>query len=252
MDVIKGVDSEVGAGLAGGRRRRRRSEALSGVIYGQIRQQILTLELRPGARLNIDQLAFTLSVSATPVREALGRLAAEHLVVADPFRGFAVSELPTPDELEELTQLRRLLEGYAVAAIAGRDITEGIADIEERLRAMERLAESSPVDYVAFNAEDAAFHEMIISLGEKRSLLDCYRALNVHAQVARLYNSSGRYDMQPAILSHRRIVAALTAGDSEGLRQELHAHAELSRLRGSRGVREDGGQEAREGRPGDE
>lgn len=252
MDVIKGVDSEVGEGLAAGRRRRRRSEALSGVIYGQIRQQILTLELRPGARLNIDQLALTLSVSATPVREALGRLAAEHLVVADPFRGFAVSQLPTPDELEELTQLRRLLEGYAVTTIAGRDITEGIADIEERLRAMERLAESSPVDYVAFNAEDAAFHEMIISLGEKRSLLDCYRALNVHAQVARLYSSSGRYDLQPAILSHRRIVGALTAGDAECLRQELHAHAELSKLRGSQGVRGDGSQQVREGRPGDE
>jgi DNA-binding GntR family transcriptional regulator len=244
MDVIKGVDGEAGEGVAAGRRRRRRSEALSGVIYGQIRQQILTLELRPGARLNIDQLALALSVSATPVREALGRLAAEHLVVADPFRGFAVSELPKPDELEELTQLRRLLEGYAVTTIAGRDITEGISDIEERVRAMERLAESSPVDYVAFNAEDAAFHEMIISLGEKRSLLDCYRALNVHAQVARLYSSSGRHDMQPAILSHRRIVAALTADDADGLRRELHSHAELSQLRASSGVRE--------GRSGDE
>jgi DNA-binding GntR family transcriptional regulator len=240
LDVTKDDGGEIDEGPAAGRRRRRRSEALSGVIYGKIRQQILTLELRPGARLNIDQLAFALSVSATPVREALSRLAAEHLVVADPFRGFAVSELPTPDELEELSQLRSLLEGYAVTTIAGRDITKGISGIEERLRSMERLAESSPVDYVAFNAEDAAFHEMIISLGEKRSLLDCYHALNVHAQVARLYSSSGRYDMQPAVLSHRRIVAALTAGDTEGLSRELRAHAELSRLRGSSGVQDPG------------
>ena len=159
-------------------------------------------------------------------------------MVADPFRGFAVSELPTTDELEELTQLRQLLEGYAIEKIAGRDVAEAIQGIEEHRDAMERLAESSLFDYVTFNAEDAAFHEMIISLGKKRSLLDCYRALNVHAQVARLYHSSGRYDTQPAILSHRRIVAALKAGDTEGLRRELYAHAELSQLRGSPGVRE--------------
>jgi DNA-binding GntR family transcriptional regulator len=239
MDMIEEAGGQVGERAAAGRRRRRHSEALSSVIYGQLRRQILTLELRPGARLNIDQLAFSLSVSATPIREALSRLAAEHLVVADPFRGFAVSKLPTPDELEELTQLRQLLEGYAVGRIAGRDVTEAIQGIEEHEGAMERLAESSSFDYVAFNAEDAAFHEKIISLGDKRSLLDCYRALNVHAQVARLYHSSGRYDMQPAILSHRRIVAALKAGDTEGLGRELHAHAELSQLRGSPGVREE-------------
>ncbi len=240
MDVNNSSTSEVGGQLPAAPRRRRRSEALSGVIYGRIRQQVLTLHLRPGARLNIDQLAAELSVSATPVREALGRLAAEHLVVADPFRGFAVSELPTPDELEELMQLRRLLEGYAVETIAGLDITEGVRAVEEHGHAMERLAESTPFDHVTFNAEDAAFHEAIISLGRKRSLLDCYQALNVHAQVARLYHSSGRYDMQPAILSHRRIVAALKAGDSEELRRELHAHAELSQLQGSPEVAEKG------------
>lgn len=236
MDVIKDDAGQVGVRPPAGRRQRRNNEALSSVIYGRLRQQILTLELRPGARLNIDQLGLMLSVSATPVREALSRLAAEHLVVADPFRGFAVSELPTPDELEELTQLRQLLEGYAVEKISGRDVAEAIQGIEEHRDAMERLTESSSFDYVAFNAEDAAFHEMIISLGDKRSLLDCYRALNVHAQVARLYHSSGKYDVQPAILSHRRIVAALKAGDAGGLRRELHAHAELSQLRASLGV----------------
>jgi DNA-binding GntR family transcriptional regulator len=246
MDVIKEAGGQVDERAVAGRRRRRNSEALSSVIYGQLRQQILTLELRPGARLNIDHLAIELSVSATPVREALSRLAAERLVVADPFRGFAVSELPTPDELEELTQLRQMLEGYAVDKIAGRDVTEAIQGIEEHAAAMERLAESSSFDYVAFNAEDAAFHEMIISLGMKRCLLDCYQALNVHAQVARLYHSSGRYDMQPAILSHRRIVAALKAADTEGLRRELYAHAELSQLRGSQGIREKSSQGIRE------
>jgi DNA-binding GntR family transcriptional regulator len=237
MDVINDADGQVGERSAAGRRQRRNTEARSAVIYGQLRQQILTLELRPGARLNIDNLAVRLSVSATPIREALSRLAAEHLVIADPFRGFAVSELPTPDELEELTQLRQLLEGYAVQKIADRDVTEAIQGIEERRRAMERLAESSPFDYVAFNAEDAAFHEMIVALGSQRSLLDCYRALNVHAQVARLYHPGGSYDSQPAILSHRRIVAALAAGDTEGLAQELYAHAQLSQQRGDPAVR---------------
>lgn len=242
MDVINEAGGQAGERSAPGRRARRNSEALSGVIYGQLRQQILTLELRPGARLNIDHLAYKLSVSATPIREALSRLAAEHLVIADPFRGFAVSQLPTPEELEELTQLRQLLEGYAAEKVAGRDVTDAIGGIEERGHAMERLAESSSLDYVAFNAEDAAFHEMIISLGDKRSLLDCYRALNVHAQVARLYHSAGQYDMRPAILGHRRIVAALKAGDTEGLRRELHAHAELSQLRGDTRVQEKTGQ----------
>lgn len=229
--MMSDLGGQSGDRSAATRRRRRNNEALSAVIYGQLRQQILTLELHPGARLMIDHLAFKLSVSATPIREALGRLTAEHLVVADPFRGFAVSELPTPDELEELTQLRQVLEGYAVDKIADRDVSGAIGGIEERRHAMERLAEAPTFDYVQFNSEDAAFHEMIILLGNKRSLLDCYKALNVHAQVARLYHSTGQYDSQPAIQSHRRIVEALKAGDTEKLRRELHAHAELSQLR---------------------
>ena len=66
MDMIEDAGGQVGERSAVGRRGRRNSEALSSVIYGQLRQQILTLELRPGARLNIDHLAFALSVSATP------------------------------------------------------------------------------------------------------------------------------------------------------------------------------------------
>ena len=89
-------------------------------VYEEIREAIIDLRLPPGEPLREAAIAAQLGVSKTPVREALARLEQEGLVETTSFKGAVVSEY-SPRDLEEIYELRELLEGAAArAAAAGR------------------------------------------------------------------------------------------------------------------------------------
>ncbi len=84
----------------------------------QLREAIIRGAYQPGQRLKQQELARTLGCSPVPVREALHRLAAEGFVVIDPQRGARVADFNSR-ELEEIYEMRMMLEGRAAAAGGG-------------------------------------------------------------------------------------------------------------------------------------
>src|ERR1700733_10965868 len=74
-------------------------------VYNQVRSDILAGRLEPGRKLRIQELAASLKVSPSVVREALSRLSAESLVIAEPQRGFRVSPINAAD-VRDLTEVR--------------------------------------------------------------------------------------------------------------------------------------------------
>src|SRR4051812_49803721 len=106
-------------------------------VYEEIRGAIVDLRLEPGAPLREAAIASQLGVSKTPVREALGRLEQEGLVEATSFKGAVVTNYSERD-LQEIYELRELLEGVAVRAAASDADDETLAalrDVIERSRA---------------------------------------------------------------------------------------------------------------------
>lgn len=83
---------------------------LSDETYSQIREMLLTHEIAPGERINIDALARDLDVSQTPVREALARLESDDLVIKEPLRGYQATDLLTVSQIQDLFQFRGLIE----------------------------------------------------------------------------------------------------------------------------------------------
>src|SRR5205807_1901376 len=83
------------------------------VVLTAMREAILTAALPPGTRLRQEKLAQMFGTSRIPVREALRALEYEGLVASLPYRGFTVTELDA-DDIEEVYDLRILLEGHAV------------------------------------------------------------------------------------------------------------------------------------------
>ena len=73
--------------------------------YQHVRSDILAGRLEPDRKLRIQELAASLDVSPSVVREALSRLSAESLVIAEPQRGFRVSPINAED-VRDLTQVR--------------------------------------------------------------------------------------------------------------------------------------------------
>src|SRR3954451_23335924 len=86
-------------------------------VYEEIREAIIDLRLGPGDPLREAAIASQLGVRKTPIREALTRLEQEGLVETTSFKGAVVSGY-SPRDLEEIYELRALLEGAAVRAVA--------------------------------------------------------------------------------------------------------------------------------------
>lgn len=108
-------------------------------VYQDLRADILACRLRPGAKLQINLIAEERSISISGIREALSRLSAEGLVIAEPQRGFRVSPVSRED-LNDLTRTRMDIEALCLS----RSIEQGGVDWESAVvAAMHRLSRTA-------------------------------------------------------------------------------------------------------------
>jgi DNA-binding GntR family transcriptional regulator len=203
------------------------------VAVGWLRDAIATGELRPGDRIGQEAVAAEIGVSLIPVREALRILESEGLVTYRPRRGYLVTELDLAD-FEEIYRLRALLESDAVRRGIGGI---GPAEVEALEEAADECAAAAKADDVAGElAANRRFHFLLFSAAGSpheerliRLLWDAtvaYRAL--------YYALPG--ESAEADKAHRRIIAAVRAGDADRLCGELDAHRQraLDSIRASR------------------
>ena len=138
--------------------RRRDGLSSSEWVYRRLRTMILTGEMRPNTRLVEVHLSEQFGVSRTPVREALKRLAAEQLLIADPLRGLVVYA-PGPGEVEDVYRVREALDALAVRLAVVRITPEATMRLRLALQQMRASIERGDVD-VTVNA-NLAFHNVI-------------------------------------------------------------------------------------------
>jgi DNA-binding GntR family transcriptional regulator len=216
--------------------------ALSDRVYQLLKTRIIELDLGPGERLQVEKLAVQLGVSPTPVREALNRLSAEGIVAAAAYRGFRVSPLLTAEELAQLLSARRLIETAAVALAPSECTPSEIEQLSDMVSEMDALNEADVLDAKTFNATDAAFHRLTVSLSGNRFLLNAFDSLHAHVQIARHYQGRSLNEAQSANIEHHRLLAAFAAGDGEAAAREagLHIDGVLARLQARIDERPDG------------
>ena len=102
-------------------------------IYSRLREDIITLKIPLGARLNVNELQSDLGVSCTPIREAVNRLQQEELVICENNVGARVLTLDEHD-VREINELALTLQQAAVRlAMATGDRTELLREVDEQL-----------------------------------------------------------------------------------------------------------------------
>lgn len=121
---------------------RRQREHLSPQIAKQLREMIITGQLRAGERLRAEQLADALGVSATPVREALMSMTGEGMVDFQPGRGFRVVPLTRRDVLD-VYDMQAYVSGR-LAELAVPNLTDG--DLTTLDNYQEKLKEAVSAD----------------------------------------------------------------------------------------------------------
>src|SRR5215211_3245183 len=128
-------------------------------VYRILRQEIGRLELAPGERLPLEDVAGRLDVSLTPVRHALRRLESEGLVTSLPRRGSRVAPLSV-EELEEIQALRLGLETFLARRGAEAISDEALAEMTLARDEMERAFRAGDLDsYLAsfWSLRDACY-----------------------------------------------------------------------------------------------
>jgi DNA-binding GntR family transcriptional regulator len=103
-------------------------KTMTDAVYEQLKTAIVELRIPPGAPLREAEIAQGLSVSKTPVREALGRLEQDGLVTLNSFRSAVVTEY-TARDLREIYELREIIEVAAARAAAESMSDKGLADL---------------------------------------------------------------------------------------------------------------------------
>jgi DNA-binding GntR family transcriptional regulator len=183
------------------------------VVLASMREAILTGELAPGTKLRQEKLAERFGTSRIPVREALRALEYEGLVRSSPYRGFTVTELDA-DDIEEVYDLRILLEGHAVRLAVPLMTDDDLRALEELYTDMTK---AQPGD--AQLAARERFYIRLFSLTGRPRLVGLIARLR--QEVAR----SLRWPtLQHAPSHHEAFFEAIRAGDAERAVSQLATH----------------------------
>ncbi|MBE1513257.1 GntR family transcriptional regulator [Nesterenkonia halotolerans] len=205
--------------------------------YARLRQEILDGDLEPGSLLGEVDQAERLSISRTPLREALSRLIADGLAVQASGRGTVVSSIETKD-VDLLFELRLPLEVQSARLAAERGDPQVFTALAERFTAAESTL--GPPRSIADVADDSAYYDLAAELDEALSAAAANPYLNhaLRSMRAHLVRARRLAQHEPARLTasareHREVCLAVASGDPEtaGAAMLIHlrrSHAYIS------------------------
>jgi DNA-binding GntR family transcriptional regulator len=209
--------------------------SLADEIAFRVETAILDGLYPPGSRLPQEELCERFAVSRTPVREALRKLQAKNLVVVVPNKGATV-RLLSRKELLDIYDVRAELEGYSCEVAAARITDHCITELDQAQSELEdavSLLDPPPADdaYIAvtqlrMKRANDWFHTAIHQTTGNAPLLQVIKDLGDRCPkdyISRaLWASPELRDLN--IDEHRRIRAALGAGDGQAARQAMRDH----------------------------
>lgn len=196
--------------------------------HEHLRDEIISGRLTPGTELQEVALASELGVSRGPIREALGRLAAEGLVTIRPRRGAVVRALSS-DEFIEAYQVREALEMMAVRLAVPKLTAENISAMERLINEMTTRGEGDDVQ--GFFEANTEFHQHFFEVAGNRMLAELYRQLRGQIDRHRLRSLELRGNLQRSIAEHQAILRAASAGDVERAVHLVSEHIRVPQIR---------------------
>ena len=196
--------------------------------YRAIREGILAGTFAQGSHITARQLAEATGLSRTPVREAMRRLDAEGMISLIPNRGAFVASW-SDSEIEQIYELRVLLESFAAQTAAER-INDAQRDrLKELAVEMTHLVEQRPVDVEAIAEVNDKFHKGVLEACGNPRLRDLLGAIT---EVPLQLSTFRRYsvdELRRSAAQHAELVAALTVGDADWARSVMTSHIRSAR-----------------------
>lgn len=181
------------------------------LAYAHLHEQAVNYRVRPGRRIKESEVAKYLSISRSPVREALNRLASEGLVSFEHNRGFLARELD-PREVRELFELRAGLEAQAFRLACERADDNAIKALRDHWERLLDHRAALSLDQLIDGDED--FHRRLAGLAGNRELSATLETINARIrfvrriEIARPERNTTTFVEHAALLEHLQQRAA--------------------------------------------
>ncbi|MFE1630630.1 GntR family transcriptional regulator [Brevibacillus reuszeri] len=196
-------------------------------VYLYLRDKIVHNNLKPGSRIDYDELMAELGVSRTPVRDALNRLQIDNLIEVRPRSGTFVST-PNKKAIEDLYNVRKPLESTAVELAAPHLSEESyLALLKEAEQAEAELGKGNPD---LFFAHDRNFHRTLISHSDNSRLIAIMDSLEVQVKWFGIIMTKNLDRPHRAIEFHKNIITAMQAKKIQEAKRLMEMHIEEVKL----------------------
>ena len=196
-------------------------------VAESLRAALVSGRMAPGTTYSIPALAEQFGVSATPVREAMLDLGNEGIVAPVPNKGFRVVEL-TDEELDQVTELRRLLEVPTVRDLAGAMDPAAIKRLRGIAAAVHDAAQRG--DVVAYVESDRELHLALLAESGNPRLVEMVGRLRDQSRLYGLEQLAADGVLVDSAAEHVRLIDALESGDRRAAEKVMAHH--LDHVRG--------------------
>lgn len=196
-------------------------------VIAFIRNAIRDGRFAPGQRLIESELQGSLGVSRGSIREAIRRLAAEHILQVELHKGARVRHL-SADEIKNIYQVREVLEGLA-CRLAAENLLRGDARLT-RLNALEkefdRDFDGTAQAYLLYNER---FHRLILQMAENAELDRLVANLEIPSFILLMHVLVNAESIKRARAEHRPIIAAIAKKDGAKAERAMRTHIRRTR-----------------------
>ena len=204
-----------------------RPTSLADQIFERLENDILSGVYPRGSILTEMALCASLGVSRTPVREALKRLAQEH-IVEEGGKGMLVLSI-TAGDAEIIYEMRERLEGMAAAATAGHATEEEIASLRELVDLQDFYAKRGDSEKV--KSLDSEFHKNIYRLAGSAVYYDTLMPLHTKIQKFRKATVESTGKAEQSAREHRAVLDAIASRDEAAAEKAMTVHIASARSR---------------------
>jgi DNA-binding GntR family transcriptional regulator len=205
----------------------RRGGSLAGAAYEEIKRRIIEGSVPQGYPILESELAESLGISRTPLREALARLKQDDLLVAVRRKGLFVRSLSV-DDMQEIGDMLGALEGMAAKLAAERATAEEVQQLEEAVRGMEQALEQD--DIQAWSAADEVFHSAVLTAAHNRRIKEAVELVRTQWRQRQQLTLRLRPRPTSSTANHRATLEAIKARDGNRAREIDQRQGEVNKV----------------------
>ncbi|MGO4382672.1 GntR family transcriptional regulator [Specibacter sp. RAF43] len=195
--------------------------SLTDKVMNRVRAAVVSGVMQPGELYSVYQLAETLGVSRSPVRDAMLRLEEAGLVRFERNRGFRVIQ-PRPEDIAEIFALRLALEVPSAKRAALLRSDELLVDLRHEIALMVDATVTD--DEARFSQHDQRFHELIIEVSGNQRIRDVVNRLRTSTRILGASTAGVDRTLVDIAEEHNPIVEAIGRGDGGAAAAAMHAH----------------------------